>query len=182
MQRQHIMTTLALTLLAFACFARALAPLEPEDGIYLGAWLDTRPGEDSPVAFNGRIRNQASIHQLSQPFPLNFNEPPPWELVDDTNTNAMLFLTVYSRTSLLVETPTDTDIDELVKQVAGVVKNKPRTVFLRLNPEMNGPWMVFGQQPTAFLNLWRRVYTAFQANPLCRGKVAFVVSVSVLLY
>ena len=39
---------------------------------------------------------------------------------------------------------------------------------------MNGNWLVFGQQPTAFLALWKEVYAAVQASSLTKGMVAMI--------
>ncbi|ORY49472.1 glycoside hydrolase [Rhizoclosmatium globosum] len=34
-----------------------------------------------------------------------------------------------------------------------------RNVYLRLAPEMNGEWFVYGKQPDAFIALWKRAYS-----------------------
>jgi hypothetical protein len=114
-----------------------LAPLEPANNkMLVGAWLDTRV--ETPVQFNERVGFSASFFQLAENFPLNFNDPPPFKLLDDTNTNTMLLLTVYPR-PLGFAAIGPNDNAELVKQVAGLTK-RGRRVFLRLAPEMNGSW------------------------------------------
>lgn len=41
--------------------------------------------------------------------------------------------------------------------------NLNRTVFLRYAPEMQGRWMQYGQQPTAFIESWTSMYNAVKA-------------------
>ncbi|KAI8906358.1 glycoside hydrolase superfamily [Gorgonomyces haynaldii] len=132
--------------------------------------MDTNPGMDSPINFIKRVNFNPSFFHLAEDFPLDFNKPPPVEIIDATNTNAMYYLTIYPTKLSGV---TDTDINELVKQIAGYT-NKGKQVFIRFGPEMNGSWFVYGQQPTAFKALWSKIVTATRANPLTAGKVAFV--------
>jgi hypothetical protein len=148
-----------------------LAPLEPANGVILGTWLDTAPGQDTPRAFNERLGYNAGMFMLAEDFPLDFNKPPPVELIDATGTNAIYYLTVYPNPNGF--NINDNDINELVKQVAGYT-NRNRQVMLRLAPEMNGNWFPWGQRPVTFIRYWRAIVTAMRANPLTTGKVAFV--------
>jgi hypothetical protein len=108
---------------------------------------------------------------MSEIIPLNFNQPPPTELIDQTNTNAMLGLTVYPNSGF--DIITQKDVDDFVKQIAGFTK-KGRRVFIRFAPEMNGSWFPFGQKPVGFIRVWKQLVTAVRANPFCDNKVAFV--------
>jgi hypothetical protein len=154
------------------CIAQQLALLEPREKILLGAWKDTAPGKDTPSNINDRLGKKLSFFQFAQNLPLDFNNPFPYRLLEETRTNAILFLTVYAMPRGL-DAITDSVIDDLVKQVAGFTKTG-RSVFLRLMPEMNGSWFAFGQQPVKFKQVWRRVVTAMRSNSLTTGKVAFV--------
>jgi hypothetical protein len=140
--------------------------------MYLGAWKDTAPGKDRPAAINERLGKRLSFFQFAQNLPLDFNNPPPIQLIDDTRTNAYLFLTVYAMPAGL-DSITDPVIDDFVKQVAGITKTG-RRVFIRLMPEMNGSWFPFGQRPVQFKRVWRRVVAAMRLEPLTRQRVAFV--------
>ncbi|KAJ3040617.1 hypothetical protein HDV00_010642 [Rhizophlyctis rosea] len=168
----------AITSVAFAAAlagnAFALAPLESNQ-IYFGAWLDTSPssaGFDSPVAFNKRLGHNAAMFQLSEDFPLDFNAPPPVEILDYTQTDALLYLTIYpSKKNVTVNTSnqalaqfSDSDLSELVKQVVGYVV-RGRKVFIRLFPEMNGSWNPWGQRPVAFVAQWQRIVNAIRSAP-----------------
>jgi hypothetical protein len=149
-----------------------LAILEPSDKILLGAWKDTAPGKDTPNEINRRLGQKLSFFQFAQNLPLDFNNPPPVQLLDDTKTNAILFMTVYALPNGL-DSVTTTAIDDFVRQIAGFTK-AGRSVFIRLMPEMNGSWFAFGQQPVKFKRVWRRIVLAMRSNSLTTGKVAFV--------
>lgn len=51
---------------------------------------------------------------------------------------------------------TDGDLVALGHQLADDA-DKGRTTYLRFAPEMQGIWMAYGAQPTAYVELWRRV-------------------------
>lgn len=123
--------TQMLLKLLFASLAYCqFAPLESQNGVMLGAWLDTQPGGETPSAFNTRMGFNSSFFQMAQDFPLDFNKPPPVQLITQTGTNAMLYLTVYPRTFASI---VDNDINELVKQIGGFT-NSGFQVFLRFAP------------------------------------------------
>ena len=148
---------------------------EPNSGILFGAHLDTslKDGKpnDTPVAFNNRMGIKGSIFELAENFPLEFNNPPPFSLVTDTRSDAFLYLSIYIPKGYAGIT--DGDVDDLIKQLAGIAKTG-RRIFLRVAPEMNGSWQPYGQQPAAFLALWKKMYQAVQSNSLTRGSVAFL--------
>lgn len=112
----------------------------------------------------------ASFFQFAEDFPLVFSNPPPLQLIDETNTNAFYMLTVYPTK---LDGIRDSDINDLVSQVAGF-NGKGKRVFLRFGPEMNGNWLVYGQQPEKFVSLWRRLYTAINRNSISAGKTAMI--------
>ncbi|KAJ3385927.1 hypothetical protein HDU84_001903 [Entophlyctis sp. JEL0112] len=76
-----------------------------------------------------------------------------FDLINE-GTNASFFLTVYPQSFNV----TDADITALANQCNEILA-LGRNVFVRFGPEMNGAWFVYGQQPTAFITLWKRVYT-----------------------
>jgi hypothetical protein len=152
--------------------AAQLAVLEPKDKILLGAWLDTSPGKDTPTDFNARIGKRASFFQFAENLPLDFNNPPPIQLLAQSDTSAHLYLTVYALPNGL-DSITDTVISDFVKQIAGITK-QGRSVFIRLFPEMNGSWFPFGQKPLQFIEIWKKIVQAVRSNTLTTGKVAFV--------
>lgn len=58
---------------------------------------------------------------------------------------------------------TDNQIDTLSQQL-GKMNKDGRRVFLRFAPEMNGNWMTWGQQPTKFIALWKRLFAAVRRD------------------
>lgn len=160
-----------------ASMAGAKGLFEPDNGILFGAWLNTSlvageggPTFDSPTQFNKRMGINAAFFQLSETFPLDFNNPPPFRLIDETNTNAFYMLTVYPTK---LDGVLNSEINDLVSQVAGF-NDKGRRVFLRFGPEMNGNWFPYGQQPAKFVALWKRIYSAINGNSISAGKTAMI--------
>ncbi|KAJ3279594.1 hypothetical protein HK104_001309 [Borealophlyctis nickersoniae] len=181
---------LAATLLAASSTVLAQAPLEPSSGVLFGAWLDTAPDRgDSPTKFNTRMGHPASFFQLAEDLPLNFNLPPPVEIIKATGTDAIFYLTIYAdkngTTATGMEAYTKINVDdvvnELAKQIGGFVRTQNFRMFIRLLPEMNGSWNPWGQRPVAFVSTWRKIVTAVRnALPAdVRNRVAFVWAPSV---
>ncbi|TPX74274.1 hypothetical protein CcCBS67573_g04455 [Chytriomyces confervae] len=139
----------------------ALGKLEPADGkLLFGAWIDTssepQSGGDSPFAFNSRIGFRANYdvpnHDLDGTLKLS---------VLNDSTNAAIFLTIYPMKGITEAAVTDDQIVALANQVNGLTKSTGRNLFLRLAPEMNGDWFIYGEQPTAFITFWRRFHNLF---------------------
>ncbi|KAJ3340036.1 hypothetical protein HDU83_007280 [Entophlyctis luteolus] len=169
------------TAVAALCIAsvHALEKLEPSDGkLIIGAWYDSSTGpvsgNDTAAAFNSRIGYNAGRYPDYDGSNHNADGTANIDILND-NTNASVFLTVYpnSTTGIL-----DEHITALANQCANITvewssfallkylmlfsqKSTGREVFLRFGPEMNGGWMSYGQQPTTFVALWKRVYTIF---------------------
>lgn len=105
---------------------------------------------------------EASFFQYAQNLPIEQGSFPfPDDQVDETNTTAVVVLTVYPR-----PTPwqiSDADIQRLAEQCSRLNKQAKRRIILRFAPEMNGNWNYWGQQPTNFVALWIRVYNAVKA-------------------
>ncbi|KAJ3057155.1 hypothetical protein HDU99_007292, partial [Rhizoclosmatium hyalinum] len=150
--------------------------LEPAAGkIIFGAWLDNSnapvSGGDTPLAYNSRIGFNAGAFQLWQNLPprpvaeapasdyaaSNHNPDGTIDLTGlNDKTNAAVFLTVYP---LGLTTVTDDHLTALGNQCNQIINSTRRNVFIRLAPEMNGEWFVYGKQPDAFIALWKRAYT-----------------------
>ncbi|KAJ3015746.1 UNVERIFIED_CONTAM: hypothetical protein HDU68_012584 [Siphonaria sp. JEL0065] len=143
----------------------------PNGKIVFGAWLDTSSGPvsggDSHAAFNRRIGFNTGSFQLWQDLPPrppkvdtdlgNHNSDGTIKLsVLDDGTTASLFLTIYPLDMNII---TDAHITDLANQCNEIKKTTWRDVYVRLGPEMNGEWFTYGNQPEAFLDLWRRAYT-----------------------
>ncbi|TPX55188.1 hypothetical protein PhCBS80983_g05524 [Powellomyces hirtus] len=151
--------------------AQALSPLEPSRGIMLGTWCDTAPGKDSPAAFNQRFGHNAAMVHLAQNLPLEMDKLAPVQLVDQTNTNAILYLSVYP--TIQPNLLTDAQIAAFVNQLS-TYTSQGRGVLVRLAPEMNGTWQPYGQRPIAFKAMWAKIVTAVRAVESNRAGVSFV--------
>ncbi|KAI8615722.1 glycoside hydrolase superfamily [Chytriomyces sp. MP71] len=152
--------------------ASALSKLEPPNGkILFGVWFDgtgntsSYSGGDTASAVNSRLGFNVGSFQVWQELPL---KPPASGIAPlllpsgevnmdmfDEKTDASIFLTVYPDLSATI---TDDHIKALGTQCAAIIKGG-RNVFIRLGPEMNGEWMQYGNKPTQFVALWKRVYT-----------------------
>ncbi|KAH9464229.1 hypothetical protein Pst134EB_003761 [Puccinia striiformis f. sp. tritici] len=168
---------LALSIITVGAQDPAPAPqraLNERDQVYFGIWPDSGPGHsDTPALINQRLGFNASVFQIAQVIPLptyNYTTgvggPAPEYLIEQSQTDAAVFLTVYPTG---FDTVTDDDLKLLGVQLQGYTDVLNRTVFLRFAPEMQGLWNPYGFQPTRFLQLWRRMYTIVKAAspPYC---------------
>ncbi|KAJ3415149.1 hypothetical protein HDV05_005429 [Chytridiales sp. JEL 0842] len=172
-----MLSTLLTCILAVVATSSALAPLEPPDGKFLfGAWLDsdiilndTTVGNDSPYFMNQRTGLRFSSYQLAQTIPVGNLPYHPFGpafadvgLLDETGTDAILFLTVYANDGL--EAVSDFELERLASQLRNITVLMGRPAMLRFCPEMNGNWFVFGQRPTLFVQTWIRMYNIVKSR------------------
>ncbi|KAI8453730.1 glycoside hydrolase superfamily [Phakopsora pachyrhizi] len=138
------------------------------DQIYYGVWVDSDIGySDTPLLYNSRLQRNASVFHLAQNMPLRpynyttgIGGPAPEYLIENTATDAAVFLSVYpdSLTNL-----TDNDFTTLSHQIMAYQKDFNRTVFLRFAPEMQGRWFPYGQQPVQYVQLWQTMYRSIKS-------------------
>ena len=103
------------------------------------------------------------MFQFAQDLPIPADSFPfPDDQIDATNSDAVAYLTVYPRPDPW--NIADADIQKLADQCARLNQQANRRIILRFAPEMNGDWNYYGQQPTQFLALWKKVYTAVKAK------------------
>ncbi|KAJ3052633.1 hypothetical protein HK097_005944 [Rhizophlyctis rosea] len=139
-----------------------LAVLEPLDGQhYLGAWLNMTSGTDTPEAFNKRLGKNASVFHFAQSIPEQSGVFPPFELLDYTATDAILYLSVLPTKGL--DAIKGRDLANLVDRCRRF-NELGRRVFLRFAPGFNGAWIPWGQQPIEFVTLWRSLYSQLRAT------------------
>lgn len=133
------------------------------DQIYYGVWVDPDLGfQDTPTLYNSRLQRNASVFHIAQRMPLqpyNYTTgvggPAPEYLIENTATDAAVFLTVYPTTLSAIS---NDDYVLLGNQLLAYQKDFNRTAFLRWAPEMQGRWNDYGQQPVAYLQAWRTMY------------------------
>ncbi|TPX34471.1 mannan endo-1,4-beta-mannosidase [Synchytrium microbalum] len=159
----------------------ALGMFEPSKGAYVQVWVDTSQDlyhNDSCVATNQRLGKNISVFQFAQNIPKILpdgnNTEIPYRFIEATNTDAILFITIYPFL-VSMDQITEADVQSLAFQM-GYYNAIGRRVMLRLAPEMNGGWYSWGQKPSTYIPFWRRIYTAVKAKA---PNVAFVWSPNV---
>ncbi|ORY37611.1 glycoside hydrolase [Rhizoclosmatium globosum] len=167
--------SIILALLA-SSLVQGLAKLEPADGkLIFGAWFDSSTGPvsggETAASFNKKIGFNSGVFQVYQHLPprLPKDGPPDYDTknhnADGTinldilneGTDAAIFLTIYPDNSTGIA---DSDINALAIQCRTIINTTGRNLFIRFGPEMNGDWMSYSGNPTAYIALWRKVYTA----------------------
>jgi len=164
-----LLSLILLLSLSLPCHVRAAGPALGEvDQIYFGVWVDPDLGfQDTPSLFNSRLQRNASVFHIAQRMPLppyNYTTgvggPAPEYLIENTATDAAVFLTVYpTELSAL----SDADYTTLGNQLLAYAKDFNRTTFLRWAPEMQGRWNEYGQQPVAYVQAWQAMYKAVKS-------------------
>lgn len=146
------------------------APAEPQGNqVMLGFWFDSAdPYHDSPSIINQKLGYNVPVFQMAQAIPLpryNYTTgaggPAPENQIERSSTDAHVFLTVYPVDGF--QTVAESDFTALGQQILDYQTNLNRTVFLRYAPEMQGKWMQYGQQPTAFRASWTQMYNSVKA-------------------
>ncbi|KAJ3023828.1 hypothetical protein HKX48_000516 [Thoreauomyces humboldtii] len=153
--------------------AASLAPLEPPSKLLFGAWLNFIKQADSPTLLNQRF-GQAAVGV----FQSNFNIPEELgivqgliDMVDATNSDAIMYLTVYPMSGL--GNVTDDNITTFGNVVQASVL-KGRKFMIRYAPEMNGDWFQYGQKPTDFKAAWINFVTKIRTITQNSPSVAFL--------
>ncbi|KAH9821506.1 glycoside hydrolase superfamily [Melampsora americana] len=131
------------------------------DQIYYGVWLDTDVGyQDTPILYNNRLGRNASVFHIAQNMPLtpyNYTTgaggPAPEYVIENTATDAAVFITVYPASLTVLSDNDYTVLDQ---------SDFNRTVFLRWAPEMQGRWNPYGQLPVLFVQAWQAMYKAIK--------------------
>jgi len=168
MLSRTLAVTAAAAALSGSAMAQALA--EPPPGkVELGIGFQSDPGYfETPAQLNEKYGFNFAAFQLSQPIPVpaydyvtGVGGPAPVALVGATGTDANVYLTVYPNQGLAAVT--DADILSLAIQIR-TIQGDGRTVFLRWAPEFSGNWMIYGLQPTAFKQVWSRMYSIIKSE------------------
>ncbi|KAJ3332220.1 hypothetical protein HDU76_000927 [Blyttiomyces sp. JEL0837] len=169
----------AVNILILAIAAAQAAHYYPPSGKrYICAWVQTDNKTDTPSAFNSRIKQNTPCFQLAQDIPLAISPFDNSELtvdlsqVQNTSTDAMLFMTVYPKQGLAAVD--QSHIDMLATQLDNLSRpnsGSARRVMLRFGPEMNGNWFKYGQDPVNYVKTYKAIVDAVRAKT---SRVAFV--------
>ncbi|GAA5975084.1 hypothetical protein JCM11641_000025 [Rhodosporidiobolus odoratus] len=161
--RNTLVAAAALASVALPQVAQAALYEPAGDQVMLGMWFDPAdPYYDTPAAINQKIGFNFPVFQIAQSIPLpayNYTTgaggAAPENMIERSSTDAAIFITIYPTSLSAI---TDDDFTALGKQIYDYQANLNRTVFLRYAPEMQGTWMPYGMQPTAFLASWKQLY------------------------
>ncbi|KAI8915295.1 glycoside hydrolase superfamily [Powellomyces hirtus] len=150
-----------------------LTPLEQPTKLLFGAWIDMIGGADSP-----RLINERFDYKKLGMFQTNMNMPDDLanitnliNLVEETNTDAIFYLTVYPMQGF--EAVTTEHITQLGNALNTGIKNG-RRFMIRYAPEMNGNWFKYGQDPVKFLASWKIFVDTLRAMLVDKTKLAFL--------
>lgn len=122
----------------------------------LSAWLDYTGNVttgDRTWKFNERMGYNFTYFHFAVNLPVNAF--PPYDYVGMSATNAHVFLSVYPTN---LDNITDANINDIAQQ-AQALNALGRNVIMRLGPDCNGAWYPYGQSPTPYIALFRRMST-----------------------
>ncbi|KAI9205030.1 glycoside hydrolase superfamily [Polychytrium aggregatum] len=140
-----------------ACVSQvsALAPLEPDTGIYFGTWYD-RLGGDTPTAINSRL-NYKPLTLFQSDLNISSTLQDPTQIFQQMQTvpGAVLLLTLFMYDSL--DGVSDAALSDLGNKLAQY-NSQGGKVILRYASEMNGNWFKYGQRPSFYKQQYIRAY------------------------
>ncbi|KAI8617286.1 glycoside hydrolase superfamily [Chytriomyces sp. MP71] len=163
-----------LSLLSALPLAIVAVPSMPSKFI-LGVWLDT----DTPAGFNAKMGRKMPSFEAAVSIPyavVNGTvqlDPLPGQDARylsnafswNDNSDASLFMTVYADQTNGNQQGMDLVTDDAITHLANrlhSVQQMGRQVYMRWLPEMSGAWMLYGQQPDAYVALWNRMGAIFR--------------------
>ncbi len=157
-----LMTALSLVHAAPARAVQDATATPAPDAPYLGVSLDW--AADSAADHAERLGAPAAVYD--RPVPLPMSEQEQGHLRDFfaqlSGQGSHALLTV--RPEIPLADVDDARAAALAAQVADVAEGYEGTVFVRFAPQMNAPWVPWGQQPEAYTEAFRAVATAMDAE------------------
>ena len=150
--------------------AVAVAPVTPAspavapqpDRVWFGPDLDWT--SDAPDGYAGRLGETPSIYELTLPYPISNNAAAQWR----TSARAAATQGAVLVLSLLPSVPLDAlsaaDADRAEALLAEVHDQYGAQQLVRFAPEMNGTWISWGQQPTAYVDAFALFAAAVHAG------------------
>ncbi|KAI8899058.1 hypothetical protein BC833DRAFT_520250, partial [Globomyces pollinis-pini] len=116
----------------------------------------------NPRIFNAQTKVNWGAYMFVQEIPET--EAPRFDLLDDSNTDAAIYLSVLPTAGF--DAITRADLVALVRRCAHL-NSAGRDVFLRFAPDMNTPkdWYPWGQQPNKFLYHWKMLREILKSVP-----------------
>ncbi|KAI8915090.1 hypothetical protein BC831DRAFT_487845 [Entophlyctis helioformis] len=125
--------------------------------VMLAARLD---GSDLPFAANSRISGTdrlRSFRLAAFDFVQTIPETtvPAFQQLDTTLTNAGIILSVVPKIPLSLITSEQL---QSISSRCALLNSRNRTIWLRFAQDFNTAWLVYGQQPSKFVGLWKQLH------------------------
>ena len=141
---------------ALAADAATAAP-QPDE-VWFGPNLDWTA--DGPEGYENRLGATPSMYQLTLDYPLDTNAES--QLLTSARAvatqGAVLTLSLLPTTTL--DKLTAADASKLESRLSEIHDQYDTQLLVRFAPEMNGSWIAWGQQPTAYTGAFARVADA----------------------
>ncbi|MEV7874559.1 OpgC domain-containing protein [Microbacterium sp. NPDC089188] len=140
----------------------ATPPAPATDGVRFGPELDW--GDDGPDGYRTRLGETPAMYSVRLSYPLDARSISEWQhaALQVAGQGASLVLTLEPSAEL--ETLTDADAAELTMRLERYHSQYGTEQFVRFAPEMNGSWVSWGQQPTAYVAAFDDVAAAVHAG------------------
>ncbi|MEV7828323.1 OpgC domain-containing protein [Microbacterium enclense] len=142
--------------------APASAAADPGDGVLFGAELDW--GHDGPDGYRERLGAAPSMYSVRLPYPIDDRAVSEWQRAADEAARQGAALVLDLEPSVALDALTDGDAAELNRRLEAYRSQTDAVQFVRFAPEMNGSWVTWGQQPTAYVRAFEQVADAVHAG------------------
>lgn len=136
----------------------AVTPSPSDQDPILGALLDW--ARDSPEAYAQRLGSSAALYGRPVPLPMNEQEQGYLRAYFGQIAAQGAHALITVRPEIPLRDVDDPLASALAAQVADAAKGYKGTVFVRFAPQMNAPWVPWGQQPEAYREAFRVIAAA----------------------
>ncbi|MDQ1121477.1 OpgC domain-containing protein [Microbacterium trichothecenolyticum] len=133
-----------------------------DDGVWFGPELDW--ADDGPDGYRDRLGETPAVYAVRVSYPLDARSIAEWDraATQVAAQGAALEITLEPSTDL--DALTDNDAAELNTRLERYRTQSDAIQLVRFAPEMNGSWVSWGQQPTAYVRAFERVADAVHAG------------------
>jgi len=160
---QRVAAALGLTAaLLLTVAAPAAAAVPTDDGVWFGAELNW--GDDGPDGYRGRLGEQPAMYAVRLSYPLDGRAISEWERAATQVAGQGAALVLTLEPSVPLDRLTDADAADLNSRLENYRSQYDAVQFVRFAPEMNGSWVSWGQQPTAYVRAFERVAEVVHAG------------------
>jgi len=153
---------LGLTAVLLTAAAPAAAAAPSDDGVWFGPELDW--GDDGPDGYRGRLGEQPAMYSVRLSYPLDARALSEWQRAATQVAGQGAALVLTLEPSVDLDDLTDDDAAALNSRLESYRSQYDAVQLVRFAPEMNGSWVSWGQQPTAYVRAFERMAEAVHAG------------------